>query len=68
VHDALATQLRGIALATFHACHCQDYARVDIRLDRELNPFVLEINSMASLGPTGSYMLAATTADTASIR
>src|SRR5215813_1890740 len=38
------------------------YARVDIRLDAEMNPFVLEINSMASLGPTGSYVLAAQTA------
>src|SRR5262245_9125091 len=62
IPDSLAARLREIALATFRACHCQDYARVDIRLDAEMNPFVLEINSMASLGPTGSYMLAATTA------
>src|SRR5262245_9700568 len=60
--EALAAQLRDIALATFRTCHCQDYARVDIRLDAEMNPFVLEINSMASLGPTGSYVLAAQTA------
>lgn len=60
--EALAARLRDIALATFRACHCQDYARVDIRLDAGLKPFVLEINSMASLGPTGSYVLAATTA------
>jgi D-alanine-D-alanine ligase len=60
--EALAAQLRDIALATFRVCHCLDYARVDIRLNAEMNPFVLEINSMASLGPTGSYMLAAKTA------
>jgi len=36
--------------------------RVDIRIDEEGNPYVLEINSMASLGPTGSYVLAAHTA------
>ena len=28
--------------------------RVDIRIDEEGNPYVLEINSMAWLGPTGS--------------
>ena len=55
----LASALREIALATFAACHCRDYARVDIRIDRDGNPFVLEINSMASLGATGSYVLAA---------
>src|SRR5262245_34888530 len=60
--EGLAARLRDIALATFRACQCQDYARVDIRLDVEMNPFVLEINSMASLGPTGSYMLSARTA------
>ncbi len=62
VPEPLAGQLGEIALATFRACQCQDYARVDIRLDAEMNPFVLEINSMASLGPTGSYVLAAKTA------
>jgi D-alanine-D-alanine ligase len=44
---------------TFRACHSKDYARVDIRVDRTGNPYVLEINSMATLGSTGSYVLAA---------
>jgi D-alanine-D-alanine ligase len=57
----LARRLREISLATFRACHCQDYARVDIRIDAQGNPYVLEINSMASLGLGGSYMLAAKT-------
>ena len=55
----LEARLREISLATFHACHCRDYARVDIRIDNEGNPYVLEINSMASLGLGGSYMLSA---------
>ncbi|MBN1852070.1 MAG: ATP-grasp domain-containing protein [Pirellulales bacterium] len=53
-------ELNDIARATFQACHCQDYARVDIRIDHSGNPQVLEINSMASLGATASYVLAAT--------
>jgi D-alanine-D-alanine ligase len=59
VNRELEEQLRQISLATFRACHCRDYARVDIRIDQEGNPYVLEINSMASLGLTGSYVLAA---------
>ena len=59
VSTELAGRLREISLATFHACHCRDYSRVDIRIDQEGNPYVLEINSMASLGLSGSYVLAA---------
>jgi D-alanine-D-alanine ligase len=62
VKDDLATKLRDISAATFRACRCKDYARVDIRVDSNENPYVLEINSMASLGGTGSYVLAAHTA------
>jgi D-alanine-D-alanine ligase len=62
VEGRLAARLRELALATFRACHCNDYSRVDFRIDAQGNPFVLEINSMASLGLSGSYMLAATTA------
>lgn len=58
----LARALDALALATFRACHCRDYARVDIRIDREGRPFVLEINSMASLGAGGSYVRAAAAA------
>jgi D-alanine-D-alanine ligase len=59
VGDALARRLRDISVATFRACHLKDYARVDIRVDDRGEPFVLEINSMASLGASGSYMMSA---------
>ncbi len=51
--------LNKLSLATFRACQCKDYARVDIRIDVSGNPFVLEINSMASLGWGGAFVLAA---------
>jgi D-alanine-D-alanine ligase len=55
----LAAAIRKIALDTFNVCHCRDYARVDIRIDVFGKPFVLEINSMASLGSGGSFVRAA---------
>jgi lysine 2,3-aminomutase len=57
--EELAERLRRLSLATFGACHCKDYGRVDIRIDKSGNPFVLEINSMASLGRGGAFVLAA---------
>ena len=62
VDERLAATLREVSRATFRACHCKDFARVDIRVDADDNPYVLEINSMASLGRTGSFLLAAQTA------
>jgi D-alanine-D-alanine ligase len=54
--------LHEMAAATFHACHCRDYARVDFRMDQAGRAWVLEINSMASLGAGGSYVAAAVAA------
>jgi D-alanine-D-alanine ligase len=59
VPQELEMRLKEIAVATFHACHCRDYARVDIRMDADGKPFVLELNSMASLGEGGTYVFAA---------
>ncbi|MBB6414376.1 D-alanine--D-alanine ligase family protein [Mesorhizobium sangaii] len=61
IESGLATVLRDISVATFRACHCRDYARVDFRIDRSGQPFVLEINS-PELSMSSSYFLAATTA------
>ena len=62
ISACLRQRLFEISIATFQACHLRDYARVDIRLNKEGDPFVLEINSMASLGPGGSYVCAAAAA------
>ncbi|MDQ6806285.1 MAG: ATP-grasp domain-containing protein [Actinomycetota bacterium] len=59
VCDSALRELEQLAVATFEACHCRDYARVDIRLDPDGRPWILEINSMASLGLRGSYVRAA---------
>ncbi|MER8656147.1 ATP-grasp domain-containing protein [Mesorhizobium sp. M0847] len=49
IESRLETTLRDISVATFRACHCRDYARLDFRLDRSGQPFVLEMNSPAGL-------------------
>jgi D-alanine-D-alanine ligase len=55
----LAQRVRQLACATFRACQARDYGRVDIRIDRSGDPYVLELNSMASLGGGGSFVCAA---------
>lgn len=56
---ALEAKVRRIVAETFRLCHCRDYARVDLRIDPFGNPYVLEINSMASLGQGGTFVVAA---------
>lgn len=60
--QSLKLELDDIARRVWRACGCRDYARIDIRIDENGRPFVLEINSMASLGQGGAYVLAARTA------
>jgi D-alanine-D-alanine ligase len=59
LEPGLLATVNDVARATFAACHARDYARVDIRIDPAGHPWVLEINSMASLGAGGSYVRAA---------
>ncbi|MFQ5650976.1 MAG: ATP-grasp domain-containing protein [bacterium] len=55
----LEKRVKDIVEQTFRVCHCKDFARVDLRVDPFGNPYVLEINSMASLGQGGSFVLGA---------
>jgi D-alanine-D-alanine ligase len=59
VDEALTRRAQDIAVRSFHALGCYDCARIDMRLDREGNLYVLEINSLPSLGEHGSYPSAA---------
>ncbi|MFA6304209.1 MAG: ATP-grasp domain-containing protein [Patescibacteria group bacterium] len=47
----LETLLTEIALDTYNILDCQDYGRVDIRVDQNDNPYVLELNANPSLAP-----------------
>jgi D-alanine-D-alanine ligase len=50
---------RELAVRAFNALGCADCARVDMRLDGEGNLFILEVNSLPSLGEHGSYLVGA---------
>ncbi|APV44404.1 D-alanine--D-alanine ligase [Dehalogenimonas formicexedens] len=47
----LASDLRSTALAAFNAIGCRGYARVDMRLDSEGQPVVMEVNANPDLSP-----------------
>ena len=55
----LADEMVRMSKGAFRALGLRDFARVDIRMDENENIYLLEINSMASLGVTGSFVHAA---------
>lgn len=62
IPDKIAEEMRRQSIAAFKALQLRDFCRVDIRKDENHNVYILEINSMASLGGTGSYVHAASKA------
>ncbi len=55
-------EIKKISLESFKKLGLNDFARVDLRMDKNGNVYILELNSMASLGVTGSYVHAAKSA------
>jgi D-alanine-D-alanine ligase len=63
VDSTVIEQAQDLARRAFNALGCYDCARVDMRLDGENRLYILEVNSLPSLGEHGSYSLAAERAD-----
>ncbi len=59
IDEATAKKAREISMRAFNVLGCYDCARVDMRMDDQGNLYVLEINSLPSLGEHGSYVAAA---------
>lgn len=55
----LTLQAQELAIKTFTALGCCDCARVDMRLDKQGNFQILEINSLPSLGENSSFVTGA---------
>jgi D-alanine-D-alanine ligase len=53
------TQVQDIARKAFNVLGCYDCARVDMRMNSDGQLYVLEVNSLPSLGEHGSYVAAA---------
>ena len=47
-------RIKNIALDTYQAIGCRDYARIDIRCDNDEIPYILEVNALPSLIPNES--------------
>lgn len=59
IPDNVADEIRRLSQGAFGALGIYDFGRVDIRMDKDGRIYILELNSMASLGMTGSYVHAA---------
>ena len=59
IGDELTEKARNVAIQTFNVLGLNDCARIDMRLDDAGQLYVLEANSLPSLGEHGSYLVGA---------
>jgi len=55
----MENKLKELSLRAFKAVECRDLGRVDFRVDKEGNPYVLEINPLPSLSTEDVFMVVA---------
>jgi D-alanine-D-alanine ligase len=59
VTPKLRQALEDAAIAAYRATHVRDYGRIDIRLDADGRPMVLDVNSNCDVSLEGGFMNAA---------
>jgi D-alanine-D-alanine ligase len=56
ISKSLENRLKEIAIRAYRVVECRDFGRVDIRVDKDNNPFVLEVNPLPSLSREDVFM------------
>lgn len=58
INKELESKLKDLTLKTYNAVGCLDFGRVDFRVDKNNNPYVLELNPLPSLSLEDVFNLA----------
>ncbi len=59
VSKRLLKKVEEVSLAAFDAMNCRDYARVDLRLDKNNQPYVIEVNPNPDISTDSGFARAA---------
>lgn len=59
LEEAVASEVEAVAVATYVALGCRGFGRVDLILDEEDHPWVLELNTIPGLTETSTMPMAA---------
>lgn len=59
ISQNIRSLLEKYALIMYSYLKCHDYCRIDFRLDKSDNPYLLEVTPLPALGETASFMMAA---------
>lgn len=57
--DELEAQLQALAVRVYEKLQCRDFARLDFRVNREGQPWFLEINPLPTFAPDGTFAIIA---------
>jgi D-alanine-D-alanine ligase len=59
VEDDLARRIHAMALGAYQVMGCRDYARIDMRVDRGGQPYILEVNPNPDLTEGSAFVMCA---------
>jgi D-alanine-D-alanine ligase len=51
IPESLAGEIRALCMRTYRVLRCRDWSRIDVRLDRDGHPHILEVNPLPGILP-----------------